>query len=68
MARAIGVEYFMLGQPDYPSRLQMIGDPSSRRAARQTGGAEAAVDRYRRLAQRSAAGVKFAERIAYDLA
>jgi hypothetical protein len=46
----------------------MIDDPSSRRAVRQTGGAEAAVDRYRRLAQRSAAGVKFAERIAYDLA
>ena len=26
-ARAIGVEYFMLGEPDYPSRLQMIDDP-----------------------------------------
>jgi DNA processing protein len=67
-ARAIGVEYFMLGEPDYPSRLQMIDDPPPVVALR----GELKVLKQPLIAivgsrNASAAGVKFAERIARDL-
>jgi DNA processing protein len=67
-ARAIGVEYFMLGEPDYPPRLQMIDDPPPVVALR----GKLEVFKKPLIAivgsrNASAAGVKFAERIARDL-
>ena len=67
-ARAAGVEFFTLGEPEYPSRLQMIDDPPPVIAMRGTLEALArplvAIVGSRNA---SAAGVKFAERIAGDL-
>ena len=67
-ARAAGVEFFTLGEPDYPSRLQMIDDPPPVIAVR------GKIDALARpliaivgSRNASAAGVKFAERIARDL-
>jgi DNA processing protein len=67
-ARAAGVEFFTLGEPDYPSRLKMIDDPPPVIAVR------GKVDALARPSiaivgsrNASAAGVKFAERIARDL-
>ncbi len=67
-ARAAGVEFFALGEPEYPARLQMIDDPPPVIAVR---------GKHDTLARplvaivgsrnASAAGVKFAERIARDL-
>lgn len=67
-ARAAGVEFFALGEPEYPTRLQMIDDPPPVIAVR---------GKHDTLARplvaivgsrnASAAGVKFAERIARDL-
>ncbi len=67
-ARATGVEFFALGEPEYPSRLQMIDDPPPVIALRGK----------REILQRplvaivgsrnaSAAGVRFAERMAREL-
>ncbi len=67
-ARATGVEFFTLSEPDYPARLKMIDDPPPVIAVRGK----------REVLQRplvaivgsrnaSAAGVKFAERMARDL-
>ena len=67
-ARTIGVEYFMLGEPDYPSRLQMIGDPPPVVALR--GKPDALKQPLIAIVgsrNASAAGVKFAERMARDL-
>lgn len=67
-ARAAGAEFFTLGEPEYPSRLQMIDDPPPVIAVR---------GRLETLARplvavvgsrnASAAGVKFAERMAGEL-
>ena len=52
-ARATGVEFFALGEPEYPTRLQMIDDPPPVIAVRgKHDSAGAATGRYRRLAQR----------------
>ncbi len=52
-ARALGVQFVALGEPDYPLRLQMIDDaPPLARGARQPRGAGPAAGRHRRLAQR----------------
>jgi DNA processing protein len=67
-ARAAGVEFVTLGEPDYPSRLKMIEDPPPIVAVRGNSGAlsrpSVAIVGSRNA---SAAGVKFAERIARDL-
>jgi DNA processing protein len=67
-AQAAGVEFFTLGEPEYPSRLQMIDDPPPVVAVRGKLDALArpqiAIVGSRNA---SAAGVKFAERIARDL-
>ncbi len=67
-ARATGVEFITLGEPDYPSRLKMIEDPPPIVAVRGNFGAlgrpSVAIVGSRNA---SAAGVKFAERIARDL-
>jgi DNA processing protein len=67
-AHAAGVEFFTLGEPEYPSRLQMIDDPPPVVAVRGKLDALArpliAIVGARNA---SAAGVKFAERIARDL-
>ena len=67
-AREAGVEFFTLGEPDYPSRLRMIDDPPPVIAVR------GKVDALARpliaivgSRNASAAGVKFAERMARDL-
>lgn len=67
-AREAGVEFFTLGEPDYPSRLHMIDDPPPVLAVR------GKVDALTRplvaivgSRNASAAGVKFAERMARDL-
>ena len=65
-ARARGVEFVALGEPDYPARLQMIDDPPPLIAAR---GKLAILTRplVAIVGSRnaSAAGVKFAERLAH---
>ena len=67
-ARARGVEFVALGEPDYPPRLQMIDDAPPLLAVRGTLAALAlplvAIVGSRNA---SAAGVKFAERLARDL-
>jgi DNA processing protein len=67
-ARQAGVEFFTLGEPDYPSRLQMIDDPPPVIAVRGNLATLArpmiAIVGSRNA---SAAGVKFAERMARDL-
>ena len=67
-ARALGIEFVALGEPDYPMRLQMIADPPPLIAVRGNLGALArpliAIVGSRNA---SAAGVKFAERMARDL-
>ncbi|MGA9193770.1 MAG: DNA-processing protein DprA [Pseudolabrys sp.] len=67
-ARETGVEFFTLGEPDYPARLRMIDDPPPVIAVR------GKVDALARpliaivgSRNASAAGVKFAERMARDL-
>jgi DNA processing protein len=67
-AREADVEFFTLGEPDYPSRLRMIDDPPPVIAVR------GKVDALARpliaivgSRNASAAGVKFAERMARDL-
>jgi DNA processing protein len=67
-ARAAGVEFITLGEPDYPSRLKMIEDPPPIVAVR--GNCDALVRPSIAIVgsrNASAAGVKFAERIARDL-
>ncbi|HEY6023900.1 MAG TPA: DNA-processing protein DprA, partial [Pseudolabrys sp.] len=67
-ARAAGVEFFTLGEPEYPSRLQMIDDPPPLIAVR--GKLEALARPLVAIVgsrNASAAGVKFAERMARDL-
>ena len=68
VARAAGVEFFTLGEPEYPSRLQMIDDPPPVIAVR--GKPEALARPLVAIVgsrNASAAGVKFAERMAGDL-
>jgi len=67
-ARALGVVFIALGEPDYPLRLKMIDDPPPLIAVR------GKVDALARpliaivgSRNASAAGVKFAERMARDL-
>ena len=67
-ARARGVEFVALGEPDYPPRLQMIDDAPPLLAVR----GKLAVLTHPLVAivgsrNASAAGVKFAERLARDL-
>ena len=67
-ARARGVEFVALGEPDYPQRLQMIDDAPPLLAVR----GKLAVLTHPLVAivgsrNASAAGVKFAERLARDL-
>ncbi len=67
-ARARGIELIALGEPDYPPRLQMIDDPPPLIAAR----GKLAILTQPLVAivgsrNASAAGVKFAERLAHDL-
>jgi DNA processing protein len=67
-ARATGVEFFALGEPDYPARLQMIDDPPPVIAVR--GKLEILLRPLVAIVgsrNASAAGVKFAERMARDL-
>jgi DNA processing protein len=67
-ARALGIEFVALGEPDYPMRLQMIDDPPPLIAVRGKLDALArplvAIVGSRNA---SGAGVKFAERMARDL-
>jgi len=67
-ARALGVDFVALGEPDYPQRLQMIDDAPPVLAVR---GTLAALERplVAIVGSRnaSAAGVKIAERLARDL-
>jgi len=67
-ARALGIEFIALDEPDYPMRLQMIDDPPPLIAVRGKLDALArplvAIVGSRNA---SAAGVKFAERMARDL-
>jgi DNA processing protein len=67
-ARARGIEFIALGEPDYPARLQMIDDPPPLIAVR---GKREVVARplVAIVGSRnaSAAGVKFAEKLARDL-
>ena len=67
-SRASGIEFIALGEPDYPPRLQMIDDPPPLIAVR---GNRAVLARplVAIVGSRnaSAAGVKFAERLARDL-
>jgi DNA processing protein len=71
LARAarLGVAFVALGEPDYPRRLEMIDDAPPLLAVR---GHRAALARpmMAMVGSRnaSAAGIKFAERLAYDLA
>ncbi len=67
-ARAQGIEFVALGEPDYPPRLQMIDDPPPLLAVQ----GERAVLARPLIAivgsrNASAAGMKFAERLARDL-
>jgi DNA processing protein len=67
-ARARGIEFIALGEPDFPARLQMIDDCPPLLAVRGTLAILArplvAIVGSRNA---SAAGVKFAERLAHDL-
>jgi DNA processing protein len=67
-SRARGIEFVALGEPDYPPRLQMIDDPPPLLAAR---GKHSILTRplVAVVGSRnaSAAGVKFAERLAREL-
>jgi DNA processing protein len=67
-ARALGVEFVALGEPDYPSRLKAIDDAPPLIAVRGNrnvlGQPMIALVGSRNA---SAAGVKFAERLAHDL-
>jgi DNA processing protein len=67
-ARALGVRLIALGETGYPSRLQMIDDPPPLLAVRGAGnalaGAAVAIVGSRNA---SAAGIKFAERLARAL-
>ena len=67
-ARALGVELIALGEPDYPHRLQMIDDAPPLLAVR---GAHAVlaspIVALVGARNASAAGIKFAERLAHDL-
>ncbi len=67
-AKSLGVSLVALGEPDYPRRLQMIDDPPPLLAAR---GAMTALARPMvaivGARNASAAGVRFAERLARDL-
>jgi DNA processing protein len=67
-ARALGIEFVALGEPDYPMRLEMIDDPPPLIAVRGKLDALArpliAIVGSRNA---SAAGAKFAERMARDL-
>jgi DNA processing protein len=67
-AHASGINFFALGEPEYPSRLEMIDDPPPLVAVRGN------LDALKRpliaivgSRNASAAGVKFAQRIAADL-
>ena len=67
-ARRLGVSLLALGEPDYPMRLRMIADPPPLLAVR----GQAAVPALPAVAvvgsrNASAAGIKFAERIAREL-
>lgn len=67
-ARARGVEFLALGEPDYPARLQMIDDPPPLLAAR----GRIAILNQPTVAivgsrNASAAGAKFAQTLARDL-
>jgi DNA processing protein len=67
-ARAAGVQFFTLAEPEYPSRLKMIDDPPPVIAVR--GKLETLARPLIAIVgsrNASAAGVKFAERIARDL-
>jgi DNA processing protein len=67
-ARAMGVEFFTGGEPEYPLRLQMIDDPPPVIAVR--GKLEILLRPLIAIVgsrNASAAGVKFAERMARDL-
>ncbi len=67
-ARAAGVEFFTLGEPGYPARLRMIDDPPPVVAMR--GKFEILLRPLVAIVgsrNASAAGVKFAERMARDL-
>jgi DNA processing protein len=67
-AHAAGVQFFTLGEPEYPSRLKMIDDPPPVIAVR--GKLETLTRPLIAIVgsrNASAAGVKFAERIARDL-
>ena len=67
-ARALGIEFVALGEPDYPMRLQMIDDPPPLIAVR--GKLDALAQPLIAIVgsrNASAAGVKFAEGMARDL-
>ncbi len=67
-ARAIGVEYVALGEPGYPSRLRMIDDPPPVIAIRgKLDALEMPMVAIVGSRNASAAGVKFADRMARDL-
>ena len=67
-AKSLGATFVALGEPDYPARLQMIDDAPPLLAVRGNLGVlarpQVAIVGSRNA---SAAGVKFAERLAYDL-
>jgi len=67
-ARARGIEFVALGEPDYPARLMMIDDPPPLLAV-QGKHAALALPLVAIVGSRnaSAAGMKFAERLARDL-
>jgi len=67
-ARAVGVEFFTLGEPDYPARLRMIDDPPPVVTLR--GKLEALARPLIAIVgsrNASAASIRFAERLARDL-
>lgn len=67
-ARALGIKFVALGEPDYPMRLEMIDDPPPLIAVR--GKLDALAPPLVGIVgsrNASAAGVKFAERLARDL-
>jgi DNA processing protein len=67
-ARARGVEFVALGEPDYPPRLQMIDDAPPLLAVRgQLAALKVPLVAMVGSRNASAAGVKFAERLARDL-
>ncbi len=67
-SRARGIEFVALGEPDYPPRLQMIDDPPPLLAVRgKTSILTQPLVAIVGSRNASAAGVKFAERLARDL-